>query len=100
MGTTVEMVESLSFLAVSGPSRGNSGNLPPFSWQSSGFTQPLHRPTDTFTFPPVRAEWNSNSINAETTTSTTTVATTTTTAAAAVSVLPGPLALLQILICF
>ena len=99
--TTVEMVESLSFLAVSGPSPG-SGNLPAFSWQSSGFTQPLHVPTDTFTFPAVRAEWSSN-INAETfspTSSTTTIATTTTTTAAAVSVLPGPLALLQILICF
>ena len=99
--TTVDMVESLSFLAVSGPSRGSSGNLPPFSWQSSGFTQPLHAPTDTFTFQSVKAEWSSNSIDAQTTTSTTTIATTTTTtAAAAVSILPGPLALLQILICF
>ena len=97
--TTFEMVESLSFLAVSGPSRGG-GNLPAFSWQGSGFTQPLHVPTDTFTFPPVRTEWSS-SINAEFfSPTTTTVATTTTTAAAAVSVLPGPLALLQILICF
>merc|ERR1712032_90598 len=98
--TTVEMVESLSFLAVSGPSRGNNGNLPPFSWQNSGFTKPLHAPTDTFNFTAIKAEWNSNSINAETTTTTSTTIATTTTAAAAVSILPGPLALLQILICF
>merc|ERR1712198_690620 len=78
--TTVEMVESLSLLAVSGPSPG-SGNLPAFSWQSSGFTQPLHVPTDTFTFPAVRAEWSSN-INAE---AFSTIATTTTTTAAAVT---------------
>jgi len=100
--TTVEMVESLSFLAVSGPSLGgnNGNNLPPFSWQSSGFTQPLHVPTDTFTFPAVRAEWNRNSTNADTYSISTTTIATTTTAAAAVSILPGLFALFQMLICF
>jgi len=97
--TTVEMLESLSFLAVSGPSRGG-GNLPPFSWRNSGFTQPLHVPTDTFTLPAVRADWRSSSINADIFSPTTTTVATTTTAAAAVSVLPGPLALVQMFICF
>merc|ERR1712203_1170724 len=86
--TTVEMLESLSFLAVSGPSRGG-GRLPAFSWQSSGFTQPLHVPTDTFTFSAVRADWSSG-INAQFFSPTTTTVATTTTTAAAVSVLPGP----------
>ena len=96
--TMVDMVKSLSFLAVSGPSRGN-GNLPAFSWQSSGFSRPLHQPTDTFTFPVVKAEWMS-SINAEAFSPKTTTMATTTPTAAAVSILPGPFALIQILLCF
>ena len=96
--TTTDLVESLSFQAISGPSRGDNGNLPPFSWQASGFTQPLHVPTDTFMFPVVRVKW-SNKANSELLNEATTIASTTV-AATASNFLPGPLALLQMVFCF
>ena len=76
----------------------DNGNLPPFSWQASGFTQPLHVPTDTFKFPVVKAKW-SNKANSELLNEATTIASTTV-AATASNFRPGPLALLQMVLCF
>ena len=48
---------TLSFLAVLGPTTAG-GNLPPFSWQTSGFDPPNYTVTNTFQFPSVEIIWN------------------------------------------
>merc|ERR1712038_1986520 len=53
------LAQTLSFLAVLGPTTAG-GNLPPFSWQTSGFDRPDYSVTDTYQFPNVEITWNNN----------------------------------------
>ena len=51
--------ETLSFLAVLGPTTAG-GELPPFSWGTSGFDPPEYSGTNSFQFPNVQVTWNEN----------------------------------------